>query len=98
MTKVLILNDLHMETYPRREGAAVSRNKRNHIRRCGSNGKVKYDETTARKKAHAIIAEKGLYLHAYECPHCRSWHVGHVKLGMPKIPAPPRVINGKAYH
>lgn len=49
------------------------------IRRKACTGKVRHRDQTAAVSHSARLNRGGEQTHAYTCPHCRGWHVGHYR-------------------
>ncbi|HEY3718417.1 MAG TPA: hypothetical protein VGL39_28165 [Jatrophihabitantaceae bacterium] len=41
-------------------------------------GKVRYPGPNPADAAAQRGAHRGHWLHAYRCPHCTGWHIGHL--------------------
>jgi hypothetical protein len=40
-------------------------------------GKKRYGRKAAHRAARVLHQRQGQQVHAYPCPHCGRWHVGH---------------------
>jgi hypothetical protein len=47
------------------------------LRRKACHGKVRYDARSTAAAAAKTTTGGRHWLHAYHCPHCTGWHIGH---------------------
>ena len=53
-----------------------------HLRKKSCEGKKRHDTFLDASRAAEVMRDRHCqFLHAYRCPHCKKYHVGHTRPG-----------------